>query len=180
MKSPVEIASNNKTQVWDPLVRAFHWSLAISVLANALVIEAHNIHRWVGYTCLALISLRVLWGFVGSPYARFTQFVRGPSTVFSYVLLALGPHPQRHLGHNPAGAWMMLALMTMVAALGVTGWMMGLDKYWGEEWLEELHEALSNSLLVMVLLHVAAAIIESRRHRENLIKSMITGLKRIS
>ena len=88
--------------------------------------------------------------------------------------------PNRGLfGHNPAGAVMILLLMALLAGISLTGWMLTLDAYFGEEWLEDLHGALANALLILVVLHVAAAIYESLRHRENLVWSMITGYKRL-
>jgi cytochrome b len=73
---------------------------------------------------------------------------------------------------------MMLALMVLLLATGVTGWMTTLDAFWGEDWLEELHGGLANAIMVLALIHAAAAIVESLRHRENLVWSMVTGRKR--
>jgi cytochrome b len=86
-------------------------------------------------------------------------------------------HP-RYLGHNPLGAVMMLALMALVISLGLTGWLQGTDAYFGEEWLQELHEVLANVLLVAAGLHATAALVMSHFERVNLIGAMITGIKR--
>jgi cytochrome b len=93
------------------------------------------------------------------------------------VALAHGLEP-RTLGHNPAGAVMMLALMAALLGVSVTGWMTTLDAFWGEDWLAKLHEIFANSILALALIHAAAALFESWRHRENLVWSLVTGRKR--
>nr|WP_245261958.1 cytochrome b/b6 domain-containing protein [Ancylobacter sp. FA202] len=165
--------------VWDPVVRIFHWTVVAGCLLNLFVVEdGEALHEIIGYVVAAVLVVRVIWGFIGTPYARFAAFVPGPRRLAQYLsALAKGREP-RMLGHNPAGAVMMLALMALLAATCVSGWMMGLDAFWGADWLEETHEWLANSILVMALLHAAAALIESRRHRENLVLAMITGRKR--
>lgn len=175
--APPELPARIK--VWDPVVRLFHWGLALGCIANLTVLrEARAVHRYVGYALLAAIAVRLFWGFVGTQHARFKDFAPSPRGLRSYLAgLVRGQEP-RHVGHNPAGALMMLALMGLVAACGVTGWMMGLDAFWGEPWLEATHEIVANIILAMAILHVLAAALESWRHRENLVMSMVTGWKR--
>ncbi|QZA77304.1 cytochrome b/b6 domain-containing protein [Deefgea tanakiae] len=168
----------NQIKVWDPMVRLLHWGLAIAVLGNFINEEGDWLHRWEGYAALAIVGSRIIWGFIGSKHARFSDWFPTPSRVFNYVRAQLrGEHP-RYLGHNPAGAIMMLFLLCMVIAMGTTGYMMGTDAFFGEEWLEELHEILAYTLLAGVGLHVAAAIFESWRHKENLPVAMLHGYKR--
>lgn len=168
-----------RVKVWDPVVRLFHWTLALGCIANLTVLrELKSVHRYVGYAILAAVAVRLVWGFVGAQHARFSDFTPTPRRLSGYLLaLARGREP-RYVGHNPAGALMMLALIGLVSACGVTGWMMGLDAFWGLRWVETLHEVLANTILVMAILHVLAALIESWRHRENLVLAMVTGLKR--
>ncbi len=164
-------------RVWDPFVRVFHWSLVACVAANLWFTE-DEVHRYIGYAAVGLIAARVLWGFVGPRHARFADWWPTPARVRDYVAaLRAGPAP-RHLGHNPLGALMMLALMALVLALGLSGWMLGLDAFWGAEWLGALHEVLADVLLGGVVLHVTGAIVGSVRHRENLVAAMIHGKKR--
>jgi cytochrome b len=85
----------------------------------------------------------------------------------------------RQIGHNPAAAVMMLALMALLAAVSVTGWMATLDAFWGVEWVEELHEGTAEAILWLALIHAGAALYESMRHRENLVWAMVTGRKRV-
>ena len=95
-----------------------------------------------------------------------------------YVKALLQGQEPRYIGHNPAGAVVMLTLMALLAAVSVTGWMLTLDAYFGAKALEELHEGIANSILVLAGLHAAAAIYEGRRHKENLVWAMVTGRKR--
>ncbi|WP_410498834.1 cytochrome b/b6 domain-containing protein [Chitinibacter sp. S2-10] len=168
----------NKIKVWDPLVRIIHWSLALAVLGNFLNEEGDLLHRWEGYAALALVLTRIIWGFVGSRHARFSDWFPTPGRLFPYLRDLLRGQTRRHLGHNPAGAVMMLFLLVMVMGLGVSGYLMGTDAFFGEEWLEEIHEAIAYILLTGVGVHVLAAMIESWRHKENLPAAMIHGYKR--
>ena len=170
-------------RVWDPFVRVAHWTLVIGVLGAWLTSEidhkaAEAVHEWLGYLVLAVLALRIPWGWIGTRYARFSQFVRPPRETLAYArTVAAGAEP-RHLGHNPLGAWMIVALIVMAAAASLSGWLFVTDRFWGEEWLEETHEALANGLLALVALHVAGVVFSSLRHRENLVRAMITGRKR--
>ncbi len=165
--------------VWDPLVRIFHWTVVLGVALNSFVLNTGKApHRYVGYAVVAALVVRILWGFVGSAHARFSDFVTTPQAVLSHLLAVARRRDRRYLGHNPAGAAMMLALMGLLAITCLTGWMQGLDAFWGEEWVQEAHEIAANLILVMAALHVLGAIAESLSHRENLVLAMITGRKR--
>ena len=106
------------------------------------------------------------------------SFVPTPRRFVGYARAVVAGREPRTLGHNPAGGAMIVALLAVVAALGVTGWMMGLDAFWGAGWLEALHEALGNLGFGLVLFHWLGVAWESLRHRENLAKAMVTGRKR--
>ena len=161
-----------RAYVWDRFVRLHHWSLAVLVLVNYFVLEGPA-HRWAGYAALGLVCARLAWGIVGSPYARFAAFLPTPARLRAYFAHP-GVAPR---GHNPLGAAMVLAILALVVALGVTGWLMRTDAYWGEEWLEDLHEALGNGLLVCAGLHVAGVVAASLKWRINLPRAMLTGYK---
>jgi cytochrome b len=164
--------------VWDRLVRTVHWLVAAVVLVNLTVLEdGGHWHRWAGYAACVLIAVRTIWGFIGSKHARFSDWFPWPSKVTRYIRALRDGHPPRMLGHNPLGALMMLSLWVLILSLGVTGFMMGTDRFFGDEWLETVHEAIANVLIGAVGLHVLAAVVESRRHKENLVLSMMTGRK---
>ncbi|MDC9822771.1 cytochrome b/b6 domain-containing protein [Devosia sp. ZB163] len=169
----------DKVTVWDPLVRVLHWALAGSI-AVAWFTSGHpkGLHQWAGYTAGALIAIRLVWGFLGPGHARFTSFVRHPRTVLNYLGDIWRGRERRHLGHNPAGGAMIIALMTAVSAQVTIGWLQTTDMFWGVEWIEELHSALAKAILLLIGLHLIGVLVASIRHRENLPAAMITGLKR--
>lgn len=165
--------------VWDPVVRILHWMLAISIAAAWITRHGYGVwHERIGFASLLIVALRILWGWGGPRYARFNQFVRTPAATLQYAGLMLKHREPRHIGHNPLGGWMILALLSVAAFSGLSGWLYITDAYWGAEWLENLHEALAVFLLVLVALHVAGVVAASLRHRENLVAAMIHGRKR--
>jgi cytochrome b len=166
-------------KVWDRPVRALHWALVGSVALAALsTVVWFGAHRPAGYAALAIVVARIAWGVVGTRYARFSQFVRGPRALAAYLAQTMRRREPRHLGHNPLGACMVIALMACIAALAFTGWLYTTDAYWGDALVEDLHRALAWTLLGLVCMHVAGVIFASVRHRENLVASMIDGIKR--
>jgi cytochrome b len=169
---------NAMVKVWDPLVRVFHWSLAGLFLANFFTEEGELVHRGVGYAVLGLLAVRFTWGWVGTRYARFGDWVPGPRRLREYLRARLAGRSQRQLGHNPGAAAMILALLGGVLLVGITGWLQTTDTFFGAGWLEDLHEALAYGVLALVGVHVLAAVGESIHYRENLIASMIHGRKR--
>jgi cytochrome b len=166
-------------RVWDLFVRIFHWSLVLGFgLAWFTAHASESLHHWAGYVAGALILMRLLWGVLGTPYARFSQFVRDPATTLHYLGAMLGGREARYIGHNPAGGAMVLALMTAMAVTALTGWMMTTSTYFGVDWVETAHSLSAHGLLLLVLLHVGGVVLASLRHRENLIGAMVTGRKR--
>ncbi|MDL2338780.1 MAG: cytochrome b/b6 domain-containing protein [Pseudomonadota bacterium] len=169
----------DRIKVWDPLVRVFHWTVVVCVAAAWLSADDfRSIHEWLGYTVAALVVLRVVWGCVGSRHARFSQFVRGAASVATYGRSVVKGTAPRYLGHNPLGGWMVLALMATLLSLGLTGWMMTLDTFFGDEWLETLHELLADGLLLLIVVHVSGVLVTGWMHGENLVRAMLTGEKR--
>jgi len=166
-------------RVWDPFVRIFHWSLVSCVLINYFLIDdGETLHQWFGYIASGLIAARVIWGFIGTEHARFASFFPTPARLSAHLAALRAGKPAFHPGHNPFGAVMMLALMGTVLALGLSGFLQTTDMFWGEEWLQELHEILASVLIGLAGLHAAAAIIMGRLEGVNLVGAMITGFKR--
>jgi cytochrome b len=179
---PPELSGSVGTEgtvlVWDPLVRLFHWSLVIAfAVAWITGDELERLHQWAGYAIAGLLVVRIAWGFVGTRHARFSDFVYRPSTVLRNLGDTLLLRAKRYLGHSPAGGAMVLALMIMLAITVGSGISMTMNGADGE-WLEELHEIAANLTLILVGLHLAGVFVASIEHRENLVKSMITGRKR--
>ena len=178
------ITSNQKNEVlvWDLPVRVFHWLLVISFAGAWLTSESEAqqmLHYAFGYAACALVLLRVIWGVVGTRYARFTQFIKGPTETAHHLKSLLKSKDSTsdtgNLGHNPAGALAMLALMAMVLLIGLTGYWNVKELY--GDLMEEAHESIASITLALVLIHVAAAIVMSLIQKENLVKAMVTGKK---
>ena len=196
--------ASDKVRVWDPLVRLFHWALvAVFAIAWLTADEVQQVHELAGYSVAALVAFRLVWGFAGSHYARFSQFVTGPRQVLSYLGSLLRGSERRYLGHNPAGAAMILALLVTLSGTALTGWLMAKpsrlsmlpdltlvvgpalsDDDGNDDWeggdgsLKEVHESLANLMLLLVGLHVGGVVLASVRHRENLARAKLTGDKR--
>ena len=164
--------------VWDRPVRLLHWVLAAAVLVAWLTtLVGFSAHQPAGWVALAAVVLRTGWGFAGSRYARFAQFVRAPRATLHYLRAALRAREPRFIGHNPLGGLMVLALLLVVAGLALTGWLYTTDWLWGDEQVEQWHRVLAWALLGLVALHVAGVLHASLRHRENLLRAMFSGTK---
>jgi len=187
------MSDENTVKIWDPLVRIFHWSLVVAFfIAYFTEDEFLQPHIWAGYTVLGLVGFRLLWGFVGTPHARFSDFVTAPRIALAYGRDAVLGRARRYLGHNPAGGLMIVVLLislivttvTGVALYGVeerAGPLAGLFAGAGEEiekGLENVHEFFANFTLFLVAIHVAGVVVEGLLHRENLVRAMFTGRKR--
>lgn len=171
----------NPVLIWDLPTRLFHWLLSAGFIAAAVIALAmgeHSplfpYHAIIGLTIALMVVLRVVWGIVGTRYARFGSFIFGPAAVIEYMKGALIGGGKRHLGHNPGSAVAIFALLALVLALAVTGFMMGQ----GNEAIKEVHEILAWTTVGVVVVHVLGVAFHTIRHRENITASMIHGRKR--
>lgn len=181
-------------KVWDAPVRLFHWLLAalaaVSVTTGYLGGNAMRWHIWSGCAILGLLIFRLLWGFAGSGTARFAHFVRGPRAALGYARGLLARTPSHTLGHNPLGGWMVVALL-LSAALQVGTGLFANDDISTEgplyakvskatsDRITAVHDANAIVLLVLIGLHVAAVLYYLWYKRENLLRPMLTGVKRV-
>lgn len=176
--APARASAPRRILVWDAPVRLFHW-LAVLCFAGAwLTAESERfrlVHVSLGYTLVGLVVFRLLWGLVGTRHARFATFVRGPAAVGRYLLALLRGRPEHHVGHNPAGALAIVALLGLSLVVGLTGWAAYNDVF--GSWMEELHEGVASAMLAVVVLHVVGVVVSSRLHRENLVGAMVSGRK---
>ncbi len=165
--------------VWDVAVRVFHWTLVAAVVTSWITGgTGERIHETVGYAVAGLMTFRMVWGVVGTRHARFRDFVRGPSGVLDYLSSMIKLRPAHHLGHNPAGALMILLLIAALLIIVISGVMMQSNRFFGVEWVEQVHSIAADSLLVFIPLHVLGALVSSWLHQENLIRAMFSGSKR--
>lgn len=135
-------------------------------------------HVAAGWAALALIGMRIAWGFTGPRHARFSTFLKSPAAVRAYVIQILRGEAPRHLGHNPAGGAMIVVLLLLVAGTGVTGVLLTTDAYWGSDTVDTAHGLLAHVAVACVAIHIAGVLFTSARTRENLMWSMVTGRKR--
>jgi cytochrome b len=170
---PVEV------RVWDPFVRLFHWSLA-SLFALAFVTpgDFQDWHETAGYAIAALVAARIVWGFAGSEHARFMSFIYAPAKILSFLRDSVLLRAKRYIGHNPAGGAMVIALLSGVSSSVVSGYMMTTDRFWGFDWVRNLHETSVYLTLALIVFHLIGVALASFEHSENLVKAMFTGRKR--
>lgn len=182
-------------KIWDLFIRLFHWLLVLAVgtaIVTAEFLQATwlEVHIWAGASAAALIVARLIWGFLGGGYARFSGFELKPAALLDHLKQLLHGTAPRHLGHNPLGGWMVLALIAVILAIATSGAILlgGVFKtgplafgfsYDTARNFGELHEVFANILLVLVAVHIAGALFESWRSRENLPKAIVTGLKAV-
>jgi len=172
-------SSPETLKVWDIFVRVFHWSLVITFVGAWITADDFSrLHEWAGYSAGGLVLLRIFWGVIGTKYAKFSQFVTSPNRTINYLKSMMRGDEARHVGHNPAGGAMVIALLLGLVGLTISGWMLTLDMFWKVEWVKEGHEAIANMVLVLVLVHIAGVFFAGKRHKENLVRAMITGFKR--
>jgi cytochrome b len=165
--------------VWDMPVRVFHWLLVICFAGAWLSSESERlamIHYAFGYTACLLVLIRLIWGVIGTRYARFNQFLKSPKAVLEHFMAMLRGHPHHDVGHNPAGGLVMFALMLLILLIGLTGYL-SVKEFLGD-FASEAHEAVASLVLGLVIIHVIAAIGMSLLERQNLVRSMVTGKKR--
>ena len=178
-------------KVWDLPLRIFHWLLVAGFFIAYLTEEdLLTIHVWAGYLVSGLLIFRLIWGFIGNEYAQFSSFLVKPRLSIAYVKDLIGFKAKRFLGHNPAGAAMIFLLLISLVMTTLTGLAVyGADQAAGplasigsvnEKLWEELHEFFANATLVLVFVHVAGVALESFLHRENLLKAMVNGYKKLS
>ncbi|MGD2075257.1 MAG: cytochrome b/b6 domain-containing protein [Gammaproteobacteria bacterium] len=184
--------TEQRIKVWDIFVRMFHWSLVLMfTIAYLTEEELLSLHLIAGYAVSGLLVLRLMWGFVGSRHARFSDFVYRPAEVKRFVRDTMQLRARRYVGHNPAGGAMILLMLASLVLLSASGMAVyGIEESAGplamlggsygrfEEVAEGVHEFFANFTLLLVVIHVAGVMVESAIHRENLAKSMVTGFKR--
>lgn len=180
-------------KVWDLAVRCFHWLLVSCFFISYFTEEDWmDFHRWAGYIAFGLLCFRILWGFIGPRHALFNDFVYGPKRVFEYLRQVLQRKAERHLGHNPAGGAMIVALISCVMLVTLSGAALyGADAWEGPlaslmegtsdaniALLKDIHEYLSHFTVLLVAIHIMGVVWESVLHRESLVRAMVTGRKR--
>jgi cytochrome b len=165
-------------RVWDLPTRLVHWLLVVSFAGAFLTADSErqrDLHILFGVTMVVVIAFRLVWGVVGTRYARFASFAFGPRAVLRYLRSLATLRSMRYLGHTPAGSWAIWLMLLLGLLVGASGYGAAAG---GAEWLEEAHEALAWTFLAVVVVHVVGVVLSSVLHRESLVTAMITGRKR--
>lgn len=191
-------ATTGPVRVWDLPTRLFHWALVLLVVlswasaefSDKLADVTMRWHRWTGYAVLVLLMWRLMWGFAGSPASRFASFVSSPRVALDYGRDLVSGFSRRYLGHNPLGAWMVLALLAVVTTQATVGLFTvehdelangPLSRLVSEGWWKPIrrthHFLFENVLLPLIALHVAANALYGLVKGEPLVKAMVTGKK---
>lgn len=172
--------AENNVLIWDIPTRIFHWLLVggfVAATFMAFVFGEHSplfpYHAIIGLILGAMVVLRVIWGFVGTKYARFTSFSFSPGAVFNYVTEVLRGVAPPHVGHNPGSAYAIFAMLAMMVGLPLSGIMMGR----GGEAFEEVHEFFAYAMILVAAVHILGVVLHTIRHKENITASMIHGRK---
>ncbi len=200
-----EIAAT-EVKVWDLPTRVFHWALVLLVGLSYLtgkfggfdfimpvtkdMVANMSIHMWSGLSILALLLFRVVWGFMGSSTARFSNFVAGPGAIFGYVMGLLKRAMKFTAGHNPAGGAMVIVILVLLLAqagtglfakeddfFGFTGPLHGLISEEAAKIITRRHHQIWGYIELVVLIHIAANVFYWVVLKQNLIKAMFTGTK---
>lgn len=166
--------------IWDLPTRIFHWLLTFGFLVSAAIAVTvdedsplFTTHMIVGIVLAVMVLLRIVWGFVGTKYARFSSFLFSPAALMRYCFGALSGNEARSIGHNAGSGYAIFAMLGLVLATAFTGLMIS----FGNEAAEELHEMSSYLLMAVVFCHLIGVAWYSLRHNENISWSMLTGRK---
>lgn len=172
------MAAMGKVLVWDAPTRVVHWLLAVCFVLAYATSEGRGamaVHVTLGYTMLALVGFRLVWGVIGTRHARFASFIKGPQAVMGHVSDLMLGRVKRELGHNPLGGWGIVAMLAAILAVVGSGWVYVNG---GAHSLKELHEGVAALLLTLVLAHIGAVLLMSVLQGENLAAAMLSGYKR--
>lgn len=187
---------NKQIKIWDVPVRLFHWSLVLGfvlayVSAEVGILDAHVL---IGYFLIFLLVFRVLWGFIGTQYSRFQSFLFSPAETMGYVKSIRTGQPAHYYGHNPAGALMVFGLLALLAAIFTSGLVtLATVDYEGpllflanqvsddtSYFFRHAHDFFVDVALIVIPLHLLGVISGSIQHKENLARSMVTGMKNVA
>jgi cytochrome b len=170
---------NSRQKLWDVPTRILHWLIALLVTSNLFFItgdDNSDVHQGTGLLAVCLVLLRFIWGFRGSEPSRFRSFPLGLGKLSDFIKSHLPRRPsQDYLGHNPLASWTYLLMWGIIICLGLSGWLLTTDAYWGDERLEGAHKALTKLLQGLILAHFFGLILDAIKHRRQTWLGMIDG-----
>lgn len=180
IRAPADKTASRTVEVWDLPLRLWHWALTICVLIAWFTPTVYDgLHRIVGYGVIGLLAFRLIWGFWGSRYSRFRMVGVRLRAAPNYLWNLRRGITGRYIGLNPGGTLMLVALLLSLAVSAITGAMSVTVTFFGVWWIEDTHAYSSDAVIALVVLHIAGVVLMGGLQRENLIRAMFTGRKRI-
>jgi cytochrome b len=176
--------------VWDIPTRLFHWVTAALIVAAYVtyLLGSMNWHARSGYAVLALVLFRLLWGFFGSDTSRFARFAAAPSAALAHLGRMFVREPDRQVGHNPAGGWMVFLLLALLLGEALSGVYVQNDVA-NQGPLTEItppgianaisaiHWIFWDALLAAVALHILVIAVYAAAKGHDLVRPMVVGIK---
>jgi cytochrome b len=165
---------SGKANTWSVFVRLTHWLIAACVIINFFN-ETGFWHRFIGYASITLVFLRLAYGLWLSKAPSSAFYIPSIANIKMHVRALKAKQHQAYIGHNPLGQWAVYGMWSLIFLLALSGWVSRTDAYWGEDWPVDTHLVLSQLLQAMVLLHLLAIAVISKRLKQNLVKAMVSG-----
>lgn len=164
--------------VWSKLIRLIHWSVAVAIILNLYFLEeGDTAHEYVGYAATAFVVLRLIYGFASKDNAAFSNFPVSWNSLKDFIKSKFKSEKRDYTGHNPLASIVYILLWVCVIGLAITGFMMGTDRFWGDEWLEEIHSYISLFIQILIALHFVGMALDSYNFKRKSWMAMLTGKK---
>jgi len=167
--------------IWDRFIRIFHWLLVLCFCLNYFWLEpGSDFHQAAGYTAASLVILRIIWGFIGPPNARFRNFLPSVTGIKEHVSELRQKNVNQAQGHNPLGGLMVFSLLALFLLQAVTGYLREeIDALYGSSFLTSVHSVSANIIFVLIIIHIIAVVVTAYLGKIELIRPMISGKRRI-
>ncbi len=164
--------------IWNKIIRFTHWFVAGVIILNSFILEEGDPpHRYLGYASLVLVLFRICYGFKSTGAHSFSSFPISVLQIKEFLHSKLNSEKKNYSGHNPVASLVYIFIWIFILFLGLTGWMMGLDYFFGEDWLKNIHEIFADGLKILILAHFVGIILDAVQFKRKSWMSMITGCR---
>lgn len=168
-----------KNIVWNKFIRLTHWLVAVIIVLNMFVYaDGDDLHIWLGYIAAGIVLLRLVYGFISRDQAHsLSNFPLAPSSLIQFSKDKINHHDRKYPGHNPAASSIYILIWLCVFGLAITGWMLGLDRFFGDETVEQAHVIINTILQVAIVIHLLGMLLDSIQFKRKAWMGMFTGRK---